>query len=223
MNNEEEWQLNVKTKTRKIKLNNIINIDSVDFKKKNTSINEEYKNTKYNLLLSTNFRFINFDGNSHYDNFSESEYQFIFETNKEKLFNLDNFSKISYNEEIENNQNLTIEKMNLSKWIVETSFKIKNINTKKILNIFIYSRYDERNDIKLYSILSYYETTNIFLMVLTSYIELLLYIYKIEIEMGKTPRLSKIINKYPYDFKNLNINDIKNYFNNLPKMWINKN
>lgn len=217
---EEEWQLNVRTKTRRINLNNLINIDSNDFKKRNIVINEEYRQSKYNNILTSNFRFINFEENSHYGNFSESEYQFIIENSKQRHFNLNNFSKISYNNDIENN-NINIQKMTLDKWGVETSFRIKNTNTKKILNIFVYSRFDEKNNVQLYSILSYYEINNCFLMILTSYVELLLYIYKIEIEMGKNPKLSKIINKYPYDFKNLNINDIKNYFNNLPKVWLN--
>ena len=41
--------------------------------------------------------------------------------------------------------------------------------------------------------------------------------------MGKNPQLSRLVNKYPYEFKSLNMNEIKNYFNNLPKVWLNDN
>ena len=105
---------------------------------------------------------------------------------------------------------------------MDNSYQFYN---KKILNCFIYYYYDEKNDKMVYTILTYYEIKNKFLTILTSYIEVLLYIYKIECELGKNPKLSKIVNKYPYDFKDLNMNDIRSYFSNLPKvqMVINNN
>jgi hypothetical protein len=220
MENDEDWQLNVKSKTKKINLNNLLIIDTNDFKIKNVTINKEYLQEKYDNLLNSYHNFINFDENSHYLNFSESEYEFMIDNNSNRLFNIDNFSRISYNEVIEKSK-IDISKMTLNKWLVESSFRIKNMISKKILNIFIYSFYNAKKNITFYGILTYYDRSNVFLMLLSSYIELLLYIYKIECEMGKQPRLSKVINKYPYDFNNLNLNDIKNYFNNLPKIWIN--
>lgn len=218
---EEEWQVNIRSQNRRrIKMENILKCDSNDYKTKNISINSEYLKEKINSILASHHRFVNFDENSHYLNFTESEHVFIVENNINKTFTLDNFSKISYNNIVEK-KSLNLSKLKLNNWNILTSFRIKNMNSKKILNIFIYTTYLERENITLYSVLTYYERSNIFLMLMNSYVELLLYIYKIECEMGKNPKLSKVISSYPFEFKSLNLNDIKNYFNNLPKVWKN--
>lgn len=220
---EEEWKVNIKSKKRNVKLKDILTSDSNDYKTKNISINSEYLKPKINFILSNNYKFINFEQNNHYLNFTESEQLFIIQNNKDKEFTLENFSKISYNNEVEK-KSLNISELKLNKWNIISSFRIKNMNNNKILNIFIYTidiELDSKN-ITLYSVLTYYERTNIFLMLINSYIELLLYIYKIECEMGKNPKLSKVISSYPHEFRLLNLNDIKNYFNNLPKVWKNK-
>ena len=217
---EEQWQVNIPQKTKRINLKNLFNIDSKDFKTKNVSINPEYTSNRYDYLLENNFLFLNFEDNSHYINFTESEYEFIVENNQNKNFNLENFTKIIYNEDIEESK-YDLQKLKLNKWNIITSFKIRNVATKKIINCFVYSYYDEKKDKRLFGVFTYFERNYAFLMLLTSYLEVLLYIYKIECEMGKNPQLSKLVNKYPYEFKNLNINDIKNYFNNLPKVWLN--
>ena len=217
---EEQWQVNIPQKTKRINLKNLFNIDSKDFKTKNVSINPEYTSNRYEYLLENNFLFLNFEDNSHYINFTESEYEFIVENNQNKNFNLENFTKIIYNEDIEESK-YDLQKLKLNKWNIITSFKIRNVATKKIINCFVYSYYDEKKDKRLFGVFTYFERNYAFLMLLTSYLEVLLYIYKIECEMGKNPQLSKLVNKYPYEFKNLNINDIKNYFNNLPKVWLN--
>ena len=222
MTSEDEWQVNITNKSKRINLRNIFSTDSGDFKRKNITINANYLTNKYNSLLESNYMFVNFNDNSHYINFTESEHEFIIENNKDRSFILDNFTKIMYNEDIEKCE-YNLQKFRLSNWITNTSFRIKNVSTRKILNCFIYSYYDEKKDKTLYAILTYFERNYIFLMLLSSYIEVLLYIYKIECEMGKNPQLSKLVNKYPYEFKSLNMNDIKNYFNNLPKVWLNDN
>ena len=158
--------------------------------------------------------FVNFEDNMHYFNFTESEYEFIVINNSDKPLILDNFKKIILNKDI-NKSNINLNKLTLNKWTVVSSFRMRNNFNKKVLNCFIYSYYDIKNDKMLYTILTYYEIQNIYLMVLSSYIEVLLYIYKIECEIGKVPQLSKIVNKYPHDFKNLNINEIRSYFSNL--------
>lgn len=215
---DEKWQVNISPRTKRIKLKNLLYISN---NIKNTIIiNKDYLTHKYSSLLENIFKFVNFEDNNHYLNFSESEYDFIVQNNTDKEFNLDNFTKITFNEDI-NNSKIILNKLTLKKWIIVTSFRIHNSNNKKVLNCFIYYYYDEKNDKMLYTILTYYEIKNIFLTILTSYIEVLLYIYKIECDMGKTPYLSKIINKYPYEFNDLNRNEIRSYFNNLPKVWIN--
>lgn len=218
----DEWQVNITQRSKRINLRNLFSVDSNDFKRKNVIINKNYLTNKYNNLLESHYMFVNFSDNSHYLNFTESEHEFIIENNKNKPFILDNFTKIMYNEDIEKSE-YNLQKLKLNNWSVNTSFRIRNGSSKKILNCFIYSLYDEKKDKTLYAVLTYFERSYVFLMLLSSYIEVLLYIYKIECEMGKNPQLSKLVNKYPYEFKLLNMNDMKNYFNNLPKVWINDN
>jgi len=222
MSSENDWQVNITQKAKRVNLRNLFSIDSNDFKKKNVVINNTYITQKYNNLLEGRYMFVNFEDNSHYCNFTESEHNFIIDNNKDRVFNLDNFTKIMYNEDIETS-GYDLNKLKLNNWNVITSFRIRNVSTKKILNCFIYSYYDEKKDKTLFAVLTYFERNYVFLVLLSSYLEVIMYIYKIECEMGKNPQLSKLINKYPYEFKSLNINDIKNYFNNLPKVWLNDN
>lgn len=220
MEEEELWTVNIKRKQKRVNLKNLLSTDNNDFKRKNVVINKDYLLESFSNLLRRNFQFVCFNDNSHYKNFNETECNFIIENNRKKLFNLNNFSKIMYNNEIDNS-NTNVSRLSLDSWTVITSFRIRNVQTRKILNTFIYSYEDFNNDRTLYCVMTYYDRNNVFLMLLTSYVEVLLYIYKIEIEMGKNPGLSKIINKYPYEFKDININTIKNYFNNLEKVWVN--
>lgn len=220
MTEDEQWTVNIKRKQKRVNLKNILSSDNDDFKRKNIVINRDYVTESYSNLLKHRFHFVCFNDNSHYENFNESEYDFIVENNRNRQFNLNNFSKIMYNDGIDNS-NTNVSQLTLDSWKVISSFRIRNVQTRKTLNTFIYKYYDNDNDRTLYCVMTYYDRNNIFLMVLSSYVEVLLYIYKIEIEMGKNPGLSKIINRYPYEFKEININTIKNYFNNLPKVWVN--
>lgn len=220
MAEDEQWTVNIKRKQKRVNLKNLLSSDNDDFKRKNIVINRDYVTESYSNLLRRSFQFVSFNDNSHYENFNESEYDFIVENNKKREFNLNNFSKIMYNDEIDNS-NTNVSRLTLDKWTVISSFRIRNVKTRKTLNTFIYTYDDYNNDRTLYCVMTYYDRNNVFLMLLTSYVEVLLYIYKIEIEMGKNPVLSKIINRYPYEFKEININTIKNYFNNLPKVWVN--
>ena len=220
---EEEWKINISSRNRKrLKLDNILICDSNDYKTKNILINSDYFNNNINSILLLNHIFLNYDDSEHYLNFLESEHIFIIENNINKVFTLDNFLKINYNNIIKKKKKIiNISNFRLNDWDILSSFKIKNNNNKKILNIFIYTKYLEKENITLYTILTYYDRSNIFLILMSSYIELLLYIYKIECEMGKNPKNSKVISSYPYEFKSLNLNEIKNYFNNFPKVWKN--
>ena len=37
--------------------------------------------------------------------------------------------------------------------------------------------------------------------------------------MTKNPKFTRILNKYPYDFANVSIKDLRVYFNNLTNVW----
>ena len=63
--------------------------------------------------------------------------------------------------------------------------------------------------------MSYFDRKNIRCVLLCNYIELLLYVLKLEMELNKKHRFSNIINKYPYEFKDVSIQDLRIYFNNL--------
>ena len=222
MSYENDWQVNITQKSKRVNLRELFHINSNDFKKKTVVINNDYLTQKYNNLLESSYMFVNFEDNIHYCNFTESEHNFIIENNKDRVFNLDNFTKIVYNEDIEK-AGYNLNKLKLNNWNIITSFRIRNTSTKKILNSFIYSYYDDKKDKTLFVVLTYFERNNVFLVLLSSYLEVIMYVYKIECEMGKNPQFSKLINKYPYEFKSMNLNYIKNYFNNLPKVWVNNN
>ena len=123
MTTEDEWTVNITQKSKKINLRNLFTIDSNDFKRKNVIINDKYVTKRFNNILESSYMFVNFEDNSHYCNFTESEHVFIYENNKDMNFNLDNFTKIIYNEDIEE-AGYDLTKMNLNNWNITSSFRI---------------------------------------------------------------------------------------------------
>ena len=68
-------------------------------------------------------------------------------------------------------------------------------------------------------IISFFEKDKYRLILLNNYLDLLLYIYKLEIDMKCNPRYTKILINYPYKFRDLNHNHIRNYFNSFQTFW----
>ena len=212
----EDWEVNVKKVSKKFNLNNLLTTTGDNFKDKRVTINSEYMTEKYDIILKSNFAFVNFEDNSHYLNFSETELEFLHEENNSKKLTLEDFNKISYNSECFKNVNL--KNIKISNSNIMSCFRIKN--NRKILNVFVYEQYLEKINRNVYIIMSYFDRKNIRCVLLCNYIELLLYVLKLEMELNKKHRFSNIINKYPYEFKDVSIQDLRIYFNNLDNIWL---
>ena len=65
----EDWEVNVKKVSKKFNLNNLLTTTGDNFKDKRVTINSEYMTEKYDIILKSNFAFVNFEDNSHYLNF----------------------------------------------------------------------------------------------------------------------------------------------------------
>ena len=80
----EDWEVNVKKVSKKFNLNNLLTVTGDNFKDKRVLINPEYLTEKYDIILKSNFAFVNFEDNNHYLNFSETELEFLHEENNSK-------------------------------------------------------------------------------------------------------------------------------------------
>ena len=212
----DDWEVNVKKVSKKFNLNNLLRTTGDNFKDKRVIINPEYMSEKYDIILKSNFAFVNFDDNSHYLNFASSELEFLNEENNSKKLTLEHFNKISYNSD--SFENINLKNVKILNSNILSCFRIKN--NKKILNVFVYEQFIEKLNRNVYIILSYFDRKNVRCVILCNYIELLLYILKLELELNKKYRFSNIINKYPYEFKDVSIQDLRIYFNNLDNVWI---
>jgi hypothetical protein len=216
MSADEDWVVNVKKISKKLKLNNLIAISGDNYKNKQVIVNKEYLTERYNSILRSNFSLVNFNNNNNYLNFTESELSFLDNDNIERPLTLGNFNKITYNNMFLEDSDLETIKLKNSTLI--SCFKIKN--NKKILNVFIYEQYVEKLDKTMYIILSYFDRKNIHAMVLTNYLEVLLYLLKFEYELNKNYKYSSLVNKYPHEFNSIHIQELRIYFNNLSNVWI---
>ena len=185
------------------------------FVKKNNkiSINSKYLRPDFDSLINSNFVFISFTDNYHYENYTEEEFSKINDYFKGRNITSNNFTKISINDNIKKNP-LKFEHLNLDEWTIFNSFKIKS-NTKNTMNIIIHQKYFSKYDKNLFMIQTFNEINNSHLMIVDSFLELLLYILKFERIMGKNIKFSKIINRYPHEFNELNNSDLYVYFNDL--------
>ena len=212
----DDWEVNVKKVSKKFNLSNLLRTTGDNFKDKRVIINSEYMTEKYDIILKSNFAFVNFDDNNHYLNFSESELEFLHEENNSKKLTLEDFNKISYNSD--SFEGINLKNVKISNSSLMSCFRIKN--NKKILNVFVYEQYIEKFNRNVYIIMSYFDRKNVRCVLLCNYIELLLYILKLELELNKKYRFSNIISKYPYEFKDVNIQELRIYFNNLDNIWL---
>jgi hypothetical protein len=212
----DDWEVNVKKVSKKFNLSNLLETTGDNFKDKRVTINSEYMTEKYDIILKSNFAFVNFEDNNHYLNFSESELEFLHEENNSKKLTLEYFNKISYNSD--SFEGINLKNVKISNSSLMSCFRIKN--NKKILNVFVYEQYIEKLNRNIYIIMSYFDRKNIRCVLLCNYIELLLYVLKLELELNKKYRFSNIISKYPYEFKDVNIQELRIYFNNLDNIWL---
>ena len=108
------------------------------FVKKNNkiSINSKYLRPDFDSLVNSNFVFISFTDNYHYENYTEEEFSKINDYFKGRNITSNNFTKISINDNIKKNP-LKFEHSNLDEWTIFNSFKIES-NTKNTMNIIIH-------------------------------------------------------------------------------------
>jgi len=146
--------------------------------------------------------------NKYFNLINNYELTHIINNNINLDISIQNFYKIYYNNDI----NL-INKLKLTKDKYLISYKIQN--NYKLLNIIIYY-FEDKN---IYCILSYHNTEKKRLLFVNNYLELLLYLYKMEKDLNINPYYTKIINKYPPFFADINYNVLCIYFNNYDIFW----
>ena len=95
------------------------------------------------------------------------------------------------------------------------SFKLTNY-MKKLSGLIFKINDNSQNK---YVVITYFEDMKYRLILLNNYLDLLLYLYKLEIDMKCNPRYTKLLINYPYKFRELNHNHIRNYFNSFQTFW----
>ena len=132
----------------------------------------------------------------------------IINNNNNKTISIHNYYKIYYNFNINKLKDLVLKKENYL-------YSYKIINNYKFLNIIIY--YFE--SLNIYCILTYHNIDKQRLLFVNSYLELLLYLYKLDKDLNINSRYTKILNKFPHFFFEINYNMLNNYFNNFDIVW----
>ena len=146
--------------------------------------------------------------NKYFNLINNCDISTILNTNINLDISMQNFYKIYYNNDIN-----IINKLKLTKDKYLISYKIQN--NYKLLNIIIYY-FEEQN---IYCIVSYHNFEKKRLLFVNNYLELLLYLFKMEKDLNLNPYYTKIINKYPSFFFDINYNVLCIYFNNFDIFW----
>ena len=150
--------------------------------------------------------FIYIKNNKFFENFNTKEINII----NNNLFNKNITDEIIYKIYYKKEINIDLKKLIFNNNLLYY-YKLINIKT---LNVIIY--YFDNN---IYAILSYYNINKIRCILVNTYIELLMYLYKLELDMKLIPNYSKIIT-YPLLFTNLlKYNALNIYFNNYMLYW----
>lgn len=164
----------------------------------NIKLNEDV-NIIFNKYYKPKYKLNNFVNNFNYININNTLSVII----KDNLFNkkiqFDNFFQIYHN-------NLTIVLTDLKFNNLIKLFKLEN----KFLMQYIIIYYFTNN--KLYGIVHYNDNSKKTLVILETYLEVLLYLYKLEIDIKLNPKYSVIITKYPACFFTTKIGLINSYF-----------
>ena len=161
-------------------------------------LNEDV-NIIFNNFYKTKYKINNFVNNFNYININNILGIII----KDNLFNkqitLDNFYNINHN-------NLTIDLTELKFNNLIKSYKLENKNMVQYIIIYYFTNN------KFYGIIHYNDNSKKTVIILETYLEVLLYLYKLEIDIKLNPKYSTIITKYPSCFFNTKTFLINNYF-----------
>ena len=156
-------------------------------------------NKKYELYYS---QFVNFINNYNYVNITSCIFNIIKDSMFDKTICNDYFYEIIYKKNLYKSG--TLDKLRFEN-IIKT---YKLINKYKLLYIIIY--YFRENNI--YGVIHYNDNSKKNIILLDSYIELILFLYKLELDMNLNPKYSRIINKFPNEFFDINYYILSKYF-----------
>ena len=206
MSEEESWNFVTNKFKGRINLKDLF-INSE--KNESKIINNEYTTEKYNIILSKRNYFKTFTDNNNYNNLSMNVLEEINNNLNTKSLVLSEFKTIFLNKKL---TKLNTKKLRLGKMNILSCFKLKR--DSKFINVLIYKSYIESLEKDIYIVVSYYNKLNKRAVILESYIELLLYILKLEVNLKLNFNYSKIV-RYPYEFNDIEITILNDYFNNL--------
>ena len=201
-NTENKWK--IYSKTKNLYENIFIYIKSDSYRELKINPDLETRQISDRFKYKNTFKY--FKNNKFFENFNTKEINII----NNNLFNKNITDEIIYKIYYKKKINIDLKKLIFNNNLL---YYYKLINIKK-LNIIIY--YFDNN---IYAILSYYNINKIRCILVNTYIELLMYLYKLELDMKLIPNYSKIIT-YPLLFTNLlKYNELNIYFNNYMLYW----
>ena len=190
-------------KNRNIYKNIFINIRTNSYKE--LKINPDLESIQVSEKLKYKNMFKIFYNNQFFENYNFKEINNIKNYFKGKNVLDEKIYKLFYKKEINVDFNKLVFPDNILYY-----YKLNNI---KKMNIIIYEFGN------IYGIISYYHPNKIRLLLVDTYIELLMYLYKLELDMKLIPKFSKIVS-YPTIFHNLlTYSDLKTYFNTFNLYW----
>ena len=215
--NDEKWIVSHHNK-KKIYLtfDNLFSLKYGNNYNKIININDNFLESKFLLTLEKQHYLINIQENHYYQSMSETELKDNMSNILNKEINIKNYNRILFKE------NLTYQnckefisslKLEYNNYIY--SFKLTNY-MKKLSGLIFKINDNSQNK---YVVITYFEDMKYRLILLNNYLDLLLYLYKLEIDMKCNPRYTKLLINYPYKFRELNHNHIRNYFNSFQTFW----
>lgn len=210
---EEEWEISHNNKKKiYITFDNLFSMKYGKNYSKIININDNYLEEKFLITLEKQHYFINVQDNRFYQNININELEDIINYVITKEINIQNYNKILFKEnDTYKNCKELISNIKFDKSNYYYSFKLTN-NLKSVC-VIIFKILDK------YVAISFFNKDKYRLILLNNYLDLLLYIYKIEIDMKCNPRYTKLLVNYPYKFRDINHNYIRNYFNSFQIFW----
>lgn len=216
---DEKWEISHYNK-KKIYLtfDNLFSLKYGNNYNKIININDNFLEDKFLYTLEKQHYLINIQENRWYQSLNEDELKEIMKTIVDDDINIQRYNRILFKENstYQNCKEL-IAKLRLSYDNYLYSFKLSN--SIKNISVLIFKISNKVNNHDKFVIISFFEKGKYRLILLNNYLDLLLYIYKLEIDMKCNPKYTKILVNYPYKFRDLNHNHIRNYFNSFQTFW----
>lgn len=213
MIDEEEWEISHNNRKKiYITFENLFSLKYGKNYNKIININDNFLEEKFLITLEKQYYFINIKENRFYQAIDINQLEDIINYITHSEINIKNYNKILFKENnIYKNCKELISNIKFSKSNYYYSFKLTN-NLKSIY-VIIFKILDK------YVAISFFNKDKYRMILLNNYLDLLLYIYKIEIDMKCNPRYTKLLPNYPYKFRDINHNYIRNYFNSFQIFW----